>query len=117
MFVPDVGWLAWDGARWDRESGKDRLDIAAQRAVQAIDAEARAVVARDPARPQHSSGMPATPAALFALPQSAVTQAVRCEGQVADRAAEEANGRTVVAASPAATPKRFVTRRFKPPSG
>ena len=50
VFVPGLGWHAWDGRRWDRDGGEDRLDLAAQRTVHAIAREAKVIAAKDEAR-------------------------------------------------------------------
>jgi putative DNA primase/helicase len=45
LFVPEWGWLAWDGRRWNREDADGLLAQAVHRAILAIGAEADALAA------------------------------------------------------------------------
>jgi putative DNA primase/helicase len=45
-FLEEGGWMAWDGHRWDRRTGKNEARLAAQAVVAAIRNEARALEAQ-----------------------------------------------------------------------
>ena len=44
-YVEEIGWLAWDGKRWDRERGNSMANIYAQRTAEAIFDESEALQA------------------------------------------------------------------------
>lgn len=45
VWLRRIGWLAWDGRRWNRNEGPERAQLAAQATAEAIRAEARAAKA------------------------------------------------------------------------